>query len=86
VDLDRLILDAYGWSDLDLGHAFQATDDGERFTINDTIRIELLDRLLELNRARFGEEEAFGLNSPLRSGKHKTSTSGLPVGRDLRLL
>jgi hypothetical protein len=50
--LDKAILDCYGWSDLALGHDFHANERGQiRFTISPSARRELLRRLLELNLA-----------------------------------
>ena len=43
---------AYGWSDLDLGHAFHATKQGERSTLSEPARRTVLDRLLALNHQR----------------------------------
>src|SRR5207249_3382127 len=56
--LDLTVRDAYGWQDLDLGHGFHETSQGVRFTISPTARIEVLDRLLELNHARYADEVA----------------------------
>jgi len=48
--LDNVILNCYGWSDLALGHDFHPNDRGQvRFTISPSARRELLRRLLELN-------------------------------------
>jgi hypothetical protein len=49
VELDLAVLAAYGWDDLDLGHGFHETRQGRRFTVGEVARVELLDRLLELN-------------------------------------
>ena len=32
-ELDQAVAAAYGWSDLDLGHGFHATKQGERYTL-----------------------------------------------------
>ncbi|MCT2582364.1 hypothetical protein [Actinophytocola gossypii] len=37
-----------GWTDLDLRHGFYDTRQGRRFTIDPTVQVEILDRLLEL--------------------------------------
>ncbi|EGV18837.1 hypothetical protein ThimaDRAFT_1641 [Thiocapsa marina 5811] len=62
IELDRAVAAAYGWDDLDLGHDFHGTKQGARFTISETARREVLDRLLELNHQRYAEEVAAGLH------------------------
>ncbi|HEY8380377.1 MAG TPA: type IIL restriction-modification enzyme MmeI, partial [Nannocystis sp.] len=64
VALDRAVARAYGWSDLDLGHDFHRTAHGLRFTLAESARRELLDRLLALNHARHVEERAAGPHRP----------------------
>ncbi len=59
--LDVAVLTAYGWQDIDLNHDFRLTDEGPRFTISELARIEILDRLLELNHERYAEEVANGV-------------------------
>ena len=61
-ELDRAVATAYGWGDIDLGHDFRETRQGVRFTISETARREVLDRLLTLNRQRYAEEIAAGLH------------------------
>jgi hypothetical protein len=68
-ELDYGVLAAYGWSDIDLDHDFRVTEEGLRFTISESARIEILDRLLELNHSRHAEEVAEGLE-PSVKGKH----------------
>ena len=58
VELDRGVADAYGWSDLELGHDFHATAEGRRFTISAVARRALQERLLALNHARHADERA----------------------------
>jgi len=58
--LDVAVLAAYGWADVDLDHDFRETDEGLRFTISDAARVEILDRLLELNHERHAAEVASG--------------------------
>ncbi len=62
VELDHAVRDAYGWSDLDLGHDFHETKHGTRFTFAPTPRQEVLDRLLELNHERYADEVRRGLH------------------------
>ncbi|MDE0139257.1 MAG: hypothetical protein OXM57_03095 [bacterium] len=63
VELDVAVRDAYGWSDLDLGHGFyQVRGQGDRFTFSPEAGDEVLDRLLELNKVRYEAEVAAGLH------------------------
>lgn len=64
VELDHAVARAYGWSDVNLDHGFHETKQGLRFTVSETARRELLDRLLALNHARYAEEVAAGLHKP----------------------
>lgn len=66
-EIDVAVRDAYGWSDLDLGHGFHEVgylpaNDNVRYTISEPARIEILKRLSALNRQRWEEEEAAGLH------------------------
>lgn len=63
VDLDHAVAAAYGWDDLELGHGHHDTAQGVRFTVAPAARTELLDRLLELNHARYATESAAGLHT-----------------------
>ena len=60
--MDQAVAAAYGWSDLDLGHGFHATKQGERYTLSEPARRTVLDRLLALNHQRHAEEVAAGLH------------------------
>jgi hypothetical protein len=62
VELDNAVATAYGWQDLVLDHDFWETRQGTRFTIGPDARVEVLDRLLELNHARYDEEVRMGLH------------------------
>lgn len=57
-ELDRRVADAYGWDDLDLGHGFYEYRGMTRWTVTPQTRVELLDRLLELNHERASAEAA----------------------------
>ena len=61
-EMDQAVAAAYGWSDLDLGHGFHATKQGERYTLSESARRTVLDRLLALNHQRYAEEVAAGLH------------------------
>ena len=70
VGLDLAVRDAYGWSDIALGHGFHdVRGQGVRFTFAPEAADEVLDRLLELNKARYEVEVAAGLHKPLRKAK-----------------
>jgi methylase of polypeptide subunit release factors len=56
VDLDTAVMDAYGWGDIDLGHGFHTYRQMERWTVSPAARVEILDRLLELNHLRAAEQ------------------------------
>jgi methylase of polypeptide subunit release factors len=78
VELDYAVRDAYGWTDLDLGHGFHQTKFGTRFTFAPVPRQEVLDRLLELNHARYAEEVAQGLHGkPKAKGRRKPAPAGV---------
>ena len=61
-EMDQAVAAAYGWSDLDLGHYFHPTKQGERYTLSEPARRTVLDRLLALNHQRHAEEVAAGLH------------------------
>jgi len=61
-ELDQAVAAAYGWSELDLEHGFHETKQGVRFTIGETARRKLLDRLLALNGERYEQEVLAGLH------------------------
>jgi hypothetical protein len=65
-EVDGAVARAYGWEDLELGHGFHKVSylpeyDRIRFTISEAARVEILRRLSELNRERYQEEVAQGL-------------------------
>lgn len=62
VRLDQDTVRYFGWTDLDLGHGFHETKQGIRFTISDSARRTVLDRLLALNHQRYEEEVKAGLH------------------------
>lgn len=64
VEVDQATAEAYGWTDIDLGHGFHTTAQGERFTVSSNAQTEILDRLLELNHTRYKEELDKGLHTP----------------------
>jgi hypothetical protein len=62
VEMDQAVAAAYGWSDLDLGHGFHETKLGMRYTISESTRRAVLNKLLELNHQRYAEEVKAGLH------------------------
>ncbi|BAU14380.1 hypothetical protein LEP3755_49270 [Leptolyngbya sp. NIES-3755] len=72
IEMDQQVAIAYGWQDLDLEHDFHPTKQGIRFTISETARREVLDRLLQLNHDRYAEEVKQGLHDKKKS-KGKTT-------------
>ena len=83
MEMDQAVAAAYGWSDLDLGHGFHATKQGERYTISEPARRTVLDRLLALNHQRYAEEVAAGLHDKAAkktANKKKKLESAAPQG------
>ena len=79
-EMDQAVAAAYGWSDLDLGHGFHATKQGERYTISELARRTVLDRLLALNHQRHAEEVAAGLHEK-KKAKTKSSKKNEAQGQ-----
>lgn len=80
-ELDVSVRDAYGWSNLDLGHDFHEVEtlpenDRVRYTISPTARKETLRRLLALNHQRHAEEEAKGMSTKKKRGKKADTDDG----------
>jgi hypothetical protein len=82
VTLDSAVADAYGWSDLDLGHGHHDTPWGTRFTFQPSVRQEILDRLLELNHQRYKEEVRRGLHDKPRGRSRFKPESGSKLFED----
>ena len=84
VGLDLAVREAYGWSDLKLGHGFhEVRGQGIRFTFSSGVADEVLDRLLELNKERYEAEVAAGLHRPARktrAGKASPENQGSLLG------
>ncbi|OIM98653.1 TetR family transcriptional regulator [Polynucleobacter sp. MWH-Tro8-2-5-gr] len=51
--LDRAVIDAYGWSDIDLNHHFIETKRGIRYGVSQASQMEIIKRLTHLNHERF---------------------------------
>jgi hypothetical protein len=74
--IDLATVRAYGWGGLadSLGHGFHDTRQGTRYTVAPAPRQEILDRLLELNHARYAEEVKAGLHNKKSSRKRAIPT------------
>ncbi len=57
IEIDRAVMEAYGWEDLALNYGFYTYRQIERFTVDPVTRVEILDRLLEENLRRALEEK-----------------------------
>jgi len=82
VEMDQAVAAAYGWTDLNLDHGFQETKQGLRFTLSESARREVLQRLLKLNHERYAEEVRQGLHGKkgaagrVASGGKKATAGG----------
>ena len=77
--IDREVAAAYGWNDLDLvyKHYTISSIPGRgrtRFTISGGTRVEMLRRLVNLNRKRYGDEQTAALR---RSGSRESERMGV---------
>ncbi|MEU7691379.1 Eco57I restriction-modification methylase domain-containing protein [Microbispora hainanensis] len=73
-DIDAAVCRAYGWDDMldKLDHGFHTVGGREtRYTVGPYAQREFVDRLLELNHARYAEEVAKGLHDKKKSAKPK---------------
>ncbi|MET8307294.1 type IIL restriction-modification enzyme MmeI [Micromonospora sp. NPDC005173] len=78
--IDEATCRSYGWDDLveqGLDHGFHKAGAYTRYTIGPAVQREILDRLLELNHQRYGEEETRGLHDKKSGRKAKTTADGL---------
>jgi hypothetical protein len=86
VEMDQAVAAGYGWTDFDLGHGFHETKQGIRFTISESSRGEVLQRLLKLNHERYAEEVKQGLhknktpNAKKAKKKAESATAGSLFG------
>jgi hypothetical protein len=84
IQMDYAVMKAYGWVEqlritnyelgvegeqFPLAHGFHQTKQGLRFTISETARRDILDRLLALNHQRYAEEVKAGVGKG--KGKRK---------------
>lgn len=83
VAMDNAVAAAYGWGDLDLGHGFQDTAQGVRYTLSEPARREVLARLLKLNHERWEEEQkAEGSEKKVEKKPRKKKVGGEPYKTD----
>ncbi|MCF8604010.1 SAM-dependent DNA methyltransferase [Gordonia sp. HY442] len=71
VAIDRAVAGAYGWNDLGLTHGFHNYRQIERWTVSPADRVEILDRLLELNHERARAE---GVDLPVQGSPNRQDT------------
>jgi len=74
--MDELVLQAYGWQDINLAHDFYEVDylpenDRIRYTISPDARKEILQRLLKLNHEIYEQEVKDGLHAKGKKKKKK---------------
>jgi hypothetical protein len=83
VQMDEVVLDAYGWNDIALRHDFYEVDylpenDRIRYTIHLDARKEVLKRLLELNHKIHEEEVKAGLWEKKKTATKKSNVVNEP--------
>jgi hypothetical protein len=83
--VDEATFRAYGWEDIierGLDHGFHPAGKYTRYTIGPWAQREVLDRLLELNHARYAEEVAAGLHEKgtRKKAARATSPAAAPPG------
>jgi hypothetical protein len=79
VEMDKAVAAAYDWDDLNLGHGFHETKQGIRFTMSETARREVLQRLLKLNHERYAEEVKQGLHDKKKGAAKKAKAEKAPA-------
>jgi hypothetical protein len=82
MEMDQAVAGVYGWNDLDLGHGFHPTRQGERFTISESARNQVLELLLKLNHKRYAEEVEAGLHTKAAKTKSRRGTKALNATRE----
>lgn len=75
-ELDGAVVAAYGWSGIDLCHGFHQTKQGLRFTIAESARRDILDRLLGINHRDYEEEVRAGLHEKKSKSASRKRASG----------
>lgn len=77
VELDEAVMDAYGWTDISLGHGFHTYRQMERWTVSPAARVEIIDRLLEENHRRAAAESAANPKKVTKGRKAKSMSEGM---------
>jgi hypothetical protein len=68
--MDRAVLNAYGWSEVDLDHDFRSDGKEAWYALSEGVEEELLRKLLELNSEIAAKEQlAVSDLIPLRQGR-----------------
>lgn len=78
VEIDREVLTAYGWDDLNIAYAFRdfgggSSNDPWRWALSDEVIAEWMRRLTELNRRRFEELSLVPENAPVSAKRGRRS-------------
>jgi hypothetical protein len=81
VEMDRAVVGAYGWSDLDLDHGFYPTKQGDRHTVSESARAGILARLLLLNYERHADEAKASLTESRRRKRRSKSAASPASGQ-----
>ncbi len=77
IKIDEAVKASYGWTDLELGHGFfEIGAQGIRFTFAPETATEILERLLELNKAIYEEEQLLNPSNG-KSAKKKSKTTNM---------
>jgi hypothetical protein len=75
--MNEVVANAFGWTDLNMELGFHETKQGSRFTVSPTVREEMLNLLLELNHLRYAAEVARGLHE--KKGRGAASRRLVPA-------
>ena len=85
IRLDEAVCSSFGWRDINLDHSFRevsylSKNDRMRFTMSETARLEVLQRLLVLNQQRHEDEVANGLHggTAIRSSARASGQRRVP--------
>ena len=68
-EMDHVVASAYGWTGVNCDHDFHKTRQGLRYTLSESGRRSVLERVLALNHQRHAEE----LNADLHKKKQRKS-------------
>jgi hypothetical protein len=91
VAIDRYVVEAYGWSDLDVRYNFRELDSTSgsaqlRYCVSDEVREQLLQRLLLLNKVKHEEETTKRVDTKMHvAGKIRGRGGGTRVTSEFLL-